>query len=70
MAAAFDTTQRQDDLTDIASRATLYAALISALAHQRQPQPLPVYLQADLNVLTGQQSAPLPEGYGLLTVAR
>jgi hypothetical protein len=39
-----------DDIVDIAGRASLYAVLLSALAHQKRFQPLPRRLCEDLNI--------------------
>jgi hypothetical protein len=41
MTAITDRTTARDDIVEIASRASLYAVLLSALAHQRRVQPLP-----------------------------
>lgn len=40
----------RDDIVDIAERASLYAVLLSALAHQRRVQPLPPRLYEDVNI--------------------
>ena len=51
-------TERQlpgDEIVAIAERASLYAVLLSALAHQRRPQRLPRGLHEDLNVLPSEQ---------------
>ena len=44
-----------DDIVVIAERASLYAVLLSALAHQRRPQALPRRLYDDLNILPSAQ---------------
>jgi hypothetical protein len=56
MTMSIDRSSRQEDIVAIASRATLYAVLLSALGHQKQPQQLPRGLYADLNLV------PPPEG--------
>jgi hypothetical protein len=56
MTISIDRVSPKDDIVAIASRATLYAVLLSALGHQKQPQVLPRSLYADLNV------PPPPEG--------
>jgi hypothetical protein len=44
-----------DEIVAIAERASLYAVLLSALAHQRRPQRLPRRLYEDLNILPSEQ---------------
>ena len=50
MAAITERATSRDDIVEIAERASLYAVLLSALAHQRRFQPLPRSLYEDLNI--------------------
>lgn len=55
MAAITDRATPGDDIVDIAERASLYAVLLSALAHQRRFQPLPRQFHQDLNIPPSEQ---------------
>lgn len=50
MTASIDQVSHREDIVAVASRGTLYAVLLSALGHQRQPQSLPQALRADLGL--------------------
>ena len=55
MIAISDRQSSGDEILAIAERASLYAVLLSALAHQRRPQALPRRLYDDLNILPSEQ---------------
>ncbi|WP_108396655.1 hypothetical protein [Devosia submarina] len=55
MTTPIDQRSPSDEIVAVAERASLYAVLLSALAHQRRPQRLPRALHVDLNVLPSEQ---------------
>lgn len=55
MTAITDYTASSDEIVAIAERASLYAVLLSALAHQRRFEPLPRRLHNDLNIPPSEQ---------------
>ena len=54
----------EDNIVAIAERASLYAILLSALAHQRRPQLLPLRLREDLNVWPSERPDHTPYSLG------